>query len=428
MAVAPKIIKDVEITSSVSSGVRWDDQRFEPGVRSYHLTAGDSVKKLQFNVKQLDSENEEVSCKFVVNGTEQGNDTTVSLDGETTNVELQVTRKAITVGYHFIIYKVTSQNTSLSLLYYGQNFYSGNNLLPQIEEGRTEYSADLRNTSVNDTYLWILPLHSGAEIEAYAVENVKNPGTDTELKSGKVLDWIYIEPLGGEYKYEVKPADSKKNTVIRIRVTSADGSKTQDYQVKFIRTSETQSVTPSDPSPKPTIPQNKPISIAKASARLSGTSYVYNGKEKKPGVKVTYQGKTLVKGTDYTVAYKNNKKVGTASVVIRGKGNYFGTKTLTFKINPKATAIKALKKGKKQISVTWKKASSQVSGYQIMYSTNKKFKNSKKITVSGISKTTKTMKKLSAKKQYYVKVRTYKTAGGKKYYSSWSNVKSVKTK
>ena len=126
--------------------------------------------------------------------------------------------------------------------------------------------------------------------------------------------------------------------------------------------------------------------------------------------------------------YKNNKKVGTESVVIRGKGNYFGTKTLTFKINPKATAIKALKKGKKQISVTWKKASSQVSGYQIMYSTNKKFKNSKKITVSGISKTTKTMKKLSAKKQYYVKVRTYKTAGGKKYYSSWSNVKSVKTK
>lgn len=58
----------------------------------------------------------------------------------------------------------------------------------------------------------------------------------------------------------------------------------------------------------------------------------YTGKAIKPIIKVTYGKKTLKKGTDYTVTYKNNKKVGTATIVITGKGNYAGTKTVKFKI------------------------------------------------------------------------------------------------
>lgn len=162
---------------------------------------------------------------------------------------------------------------------------------------------------------------------------------------------------------------------------------------------------------------------------LSKTSYTYNGKAKKPGVVVKSADKVLKKNTDYTVTYKNNKNVGKASVVIKGKGNYSGTKTLTFKINPKSTSLKTLKAGKKQMTVTWKKASVKVTGYQVMYATNKSFtKGKKQITVTGTSKTTQTIKKLSAKKRYYAKVRTYQTVDGKNYYSSWSKVKFVTTK
>ena len=62
----------------------------------------------------------------------------------------------------------------------------------------------------------------------------------------------------------------------------------------------------------------------------------YTGKAMKPTIKVTYGKKTLKKGTDYTLTYKNNKKVGTATVVIKGKGQYAGTKTVKFKIVKKS--------------------------------------------------------------------------------------------
>ena len=62
------------------------------------------------------------------------------------------------------------------------------------------------------------------------------------------------------------------------------------------------------------------------------------------------------------------------------------------------------------------------------YSTNKNFKNVKYAKVKGIKKTSTTIKKLKAKKKYFVKVRTYKTVKGKTYYSTWSKVKNVTTK
>ena len=95
---------------------------------------------------------------------------------------------------------------------------------------------------------------------------------------------------------------------------------------------------------------------------------------------------------------------------------------------PKKTKIKKVKAAKKAIAVTWNKVSG-VKGYQVQVATDKKFKKNKKTVTINKQKTTKTtVKKLKAKKKYYVRVRTYKTVNGKKVYSAWSSVKNVKTK
>ena len=95
---------------------------------------------------------------------------------------------------------------------------------------------------------------------------------------------------------------------------------------------------------------------------------------------------------------------------------------------PKSVSPKKVKSAKKAVSVEWKKVGG-VKGYQIQVATDKKFKKNKKTVTIKKQKTTKTtVKKLKAKKKYYVRVRTYKIVNGKKVYSSWSKVKSVKTK
>ena len=96
---------------------------------------------------------------------------------------------------------------------------------------------------------------------------------------------------------------------------------------------------------------------------------------------------------------------------------------------PKKTSISKIKAQKKGFKVTWKKVSN-AKGYQVKYSTSKKFtkKTSKTATVKKATTTSKTVKDLKKKKTYYVKVRSYKTVNGKKVYSDWSNVKKVKTK
>ena len=95
---------------------------------------------------------------------------------------------------------------------------------------------------------------------------------------------------------------------------------------------------------------------------------------------------------------------------------------------PKSAKFKKVKPAKKAVSVEWKKVSG-VKGYQIQVATDKKFKKNKKTATVKKQKTTKvTIKKLKAKKKYYVRIRTYKTVNGKKVYSSWSKVKTVKTK
>ncbi|MBQ7739984.1 MAG: hypothetical protein IJT65_01940 [Eubacterium sp.] len=96
------------------------------------------------------------------------------------------------------------------------------------------------------------------------------------------------------------------------------------------------------------------------------------------------------------------------------------------KVTVKATTLKKLKKGKGALTVIWNKKSG-VSGYQIQYSTNAKFKKDQKtVTVKGAKKNKKVIKGIKNKKKYYVRIRTYKTVNKKNYYSKWSKAKSIK--
>ena len=165
--------------------------------------------------------------------------------------------------------------------------------------------------------------------------------------------------------------------------------------------------------------------------KLSAVTYSYTGGVKTPSVTVKdAKGKTLKNNVDYTIKYASGRKnVGTYSVIMTLKGNYSTSKTMKFIINPKGTSISKLSKAKKSFTVKWKKQNTQTTGYRLIYSMNSKFKTGNKYVMITSNKTTsKSIKKLKAKKKYYIRICTYKTVGGTKYYSGWSSVKSVTTK
>ena len=163
-------------------------------------------------------------------------------------------------------------------------------------------------------------------------------------------------------------------------------------------------------------------------ATVSGISTkAFTGKNITQSITVKYNGKTLKKGTDYTVSYSSNKKIGTATVKIAGKGSYTGTITKTFKINPAKQEIQKLTAKSKAFFVDWAQKGS-ATGYEIQYATNSKFTRAKKVTITNNKTDKTTVSKLSGKKKYYVRVRSYTTVKGTKYYGAWSSVKNVTTK
>ena len=153
----------------------------------------------------------------------------------------------------------------------------------------------------------------------------------------------------------------------------------------------------------------------------------FTGKNITQSITVKYNGKTLKKGTDYTVSYSNNKNIGTATVKITGKCSYTGTITKTFKINPAKQEIQKLTAKSKAFFVDWAQKGS-ATGYEIQYATNSKFTSAKKVTIKNNKTDKTTVSKLSGKKKYYVRVRSYTTVKGTKYYGAWSASKSVTTK
>ncbi|WP_195967963.1 Cna B-type domain-containing protein [Blautia obeum] len=165
--------------------------------------------------------------------------------------------------------------------------------------------------------------------------------------------------------------------------------------------------------------------------KLSKTSYVYNGKNAKPKVTV-YNGRKKVSSKYYKVTYKNNKKVGYATVIVKGKGKfakYAGKAAFTIKL--KTLKKPSVKKGAKgTLNVSWKR-DGQATKYVVQYSQSKKFKgkSTKTVTITNnkIGKTV--LKGLTGKKNYYVRVRSCKAVNGREIWSSWSRRSSkVKVK
>lgn len=175
------------------------------------------------------------------------------------------------------------------------------------------------------------------------------------------------------------------------------------------------------------IPALSPKSISSASVSLSIATYSFDGKFKTPSVTVKLGSIALRKGIDYVVSYRNNKNVGKATVVITGKGLYAGTITRTFVINPAKQEIQKLTAKSKGFYIDYA-AKGHATGYEIQYATNSSFSGAKKTVITS-NKTDKiTVSKLSGNKKYYVRVRTYTTVNGIKYYGAWSAVKTVTTK
>ena len=154
-------------------------------------------------------------------------------------------------------------------------------------------------------------------------------------------------------------------------------------------------------------------------------------------VKASAKGKITYTSSNKKVATVNKKsgfvtakKPGKVQIKVTAAAtaNYKkGTGTITLIVVPATPTVQKVAAYKtKAIKVSYKKASG-ASGYQITYATNKSFKNAKSVSVSS-KKTSAVIKNLKKGKNYYVKIRSYKKIGGKKYYSVYSKVKTVKTK
>lgn len=175
------------------------------------------------------------------------------------------------------------------------------------------------------------------------------------------------------------------------------------------------------------IPALSPKSISSASVSLSIATYSFDGKVKTPSVTVKLGSTALRNGIDYVVSYRNNKNVGKATVVITGKGLYAGTITRTFVINPAKQEIQKLTAKSKGFYIDYA-AKGHATGYEIQYATNSSFSGAKKTVITSNKTDRVTVSKLSGNKKYYVRVRTYTTVNGIKYYGAWSAVKTVTTK
>ncbi len=163
-----------------------------------------------------------------------------------------------------------------------------------------------------------------------------------------------------------------------------------------------------------------------ADAEIASVSdKTYTGKAIVPSVTVTYNGRTLRKGKDYTVTCSNNINPGKASIVIKGIGEYTGTNSTEFYILPKKVAWKSVKSKKRGTAILkWKKAGI-VSGYEIYRTYNKSYEGYLVKTVGG-KKTSYKNKDLPRGTSYYYKIRAYKNVGDQKLYGKFSKLKKVR--
>lgn len=147
-------------------------------------------------------------------------------------------------------------------------------------------------------------------------------------------------------------------------------------------------------------------SINSATATLSTASYTYDGTTKKPTVTVKLGTKTLVNNTDYTVSYKNNTNIGTATVTITAKGNYTGKMTKTFTIYPEnVTGIKASSITSNSLELTWNKVKGATDYYVYRYDATAK----KWVKLDSAKSNSYKATKLSAGTSHVFAVKAYRT-------------------
>lgn len=183
----------------------------------------------------------------------------------------------------------------------------------------------------------------------------------------------------------------------------------------------TMKVTVAAANKTPTTPVK--ISNTKVSG-ISGKSFTYTGKYIKPSITITYKGKKLKLAKDYKVTFISNKKIGKATAVITGIGNYSGTRKVNFTIIPAKVKANVLTvKGKKQL--VWKKVSG-ATGYAVYYSTKKNSGYKKLGTTKSQKIAIAKSKKLKAGKTYYFKVKAYGKNNSRYYYGGYSGVHKCK--
>ena len=277
--------------------------------------------------------------------------------------------------------------------------------------------------SVDDAYLCENELESGVGDNSYSQEKQAEWGVYKLTKGKKYYINLYYWGTNPKYKdYSIKIV---KHTQHSYQYDYGESVPATTYSVgKAYYNCDY-----CDTIKKEAIPKlKKPI--------LSKKKFVYNGKVQKPAfILKNTKGAKIACSAEYwndNGRKCNSKNVGSyyvQAVSKNDKYDYCGEDVLFYTIVPKGTTISKLTTAKKALSVKWNKQATQTTGYQIQYSTNKSFKSGNKlVTVSKNKIISRTIKKLKAKRNYYVRIRTYKTVGGKRYCSSWSAAKVVKTK
>ena len=172
-----------------------------------------------------------------------------------------------------------------------------------------------------------------------------------------------------------------------------------------------------------------PSRNVKLTVKLSQKSYVYNGTARKPTLKVTSGSKTVT-ARNYTATYKDNKNVGTATVTVKGKGEYKGfTGEATFRITLKKTSLRSASCKQAGAVMTGWTADTQADGYQLQACTNKSFSSSvRKYTVQDGRTSSQELTGLASGKKYYVRIRSFKKVGRSNWYSEWSAARQVSVK
>ncbi len=316
----------------------------------------------------------------------------------TPSVTVKVAGRTLTSGTDYTVSYSNNKNVGTSNVYvYGKGNYSGSlsakfDIVPakqQIQKLETKYKGFYIDWAQKGSA-------TGYDVE-YSV-NANMSGAVSKHLTASKPDTLTVSGLAGNKTYYVRV---RSYTNVNGKVYYGAWS-----DVKSIKTANND--------------------ITKAT--VSGISTkAFTGKAITQNVTVKVGNTVLKNGTDYTVSYSNNKKVGKATVKITGKGKYGGVITKTFKINPAKQEIQKLTAKSKAFFVDWAQKGS-ATGYEIQYATNSKFTSAKKVTITNNKTDKTTVSKLSANKKYYVRVRSYTTVGGTKYYGAWSAVKNVTTK